>query len=430
MSRVNSADGSNANHISTYDNVGLAVTLANTNEFDAEQPGQSSPPPSSTAFAIYSRSLLLGLSSASPTLLLIGCGAKASVWSVFIYVVLLLATTECQRCNIESGVGRWFLGCVLLLITSSYKSGYLLTSCDSLVMKGALYAITALWECSNAVLVIGGKNLLEKRGLSRDGSVDGVLLQTFAPCQVKFVQLSSDCSPRGQFVRRSIHIVLSLLSIASLYFLVVRVQPVQTIVTSFVLFELEFLALMTSLAVVVLDIPSHLWQLIHDLLVSTPYFSQLSQLPQPRVILPYGWIYSSKSTREFWSRWSRPAMQLIRHLFYYPLGGRRNWYVSIPVTFLLNASGHFDLSYALVGDKSEVYWIAFFGTLALIAMLEVAGDGFFAVTTEEGNSFYPAWYIAARTILAHAILRAALYIMVHMCFKTSLNEMMKGQEQR
>merc|ERR1711966_645876 len=99
---------------------------------------------------------------------------------------------------------------------------------------------------------------------------------------------------------------------------------------------------------------------IHDLLVSTPYFSQLSQLPQPRVILPYGWIYSSKSTREFWSRWSRPAMQLIRYLFYYPLGGRRNWYVSIPVTFLLNASGHFDLSYALVGDKSEVYWIAFF----------------------------------------------------------------------
>ena len=122
-------------------------------------------------------------------------------------------------------------------------------------------------------------------------------------------------------------------------------------------------------------------------------------------------------------------MQLIRRLFYYPLKGQNRWYISIPITFLLNANAHFDLSYTLVGDRAEVYWMILFGTLAVVAMLEVAGDKLFAnviILDGEGNNnnnnnsnanvSFPRWYKIARAVLAHASLRFVLYIMIYKIF--------------
>ena len=260
-------------------------------------------------------------------------------------------------------------------------------------------------------------------------------MYTLAPCQVKFVATTTSLNYNTtaitggvcrdeQMFKRTIHITICIVGVISLYYLLVNIQSIQIFVTSFILFEVEYLAFMASMTVVVLDLPSHSFQIIHNLLVATPLFNIDDIYTTPKVILPYGWVYSSASTREFWSRWSRPATQLIRHLFYYPLGGRDKFYISIPLMFLLNASSHFDLSYALVGEKREVYWLALFGMLASVAMIEVVGDKMLASVNSDGHVSYPSWYLLGRKFLAFASLRLAVYIMVYLCLKTSLRNML------
>ena len=149
---------------------------------------------------------------------------------------------------------------------------------------------------------------------------------------------------------------------------------------------------------------------------------------------------TAKSTREFRSRWSRPATQLIRHLLYFPLGGRKRWYLSIPIMFGLNATSHYDLSRNLAGDPALIWWNTVFGTLAIVAMLEVAGDSYLVpnsqpgqarndTTTITGNedgadeAAVPKWYIWARILLVHVSLRVVLYVMIHKCLRTSLGQL-------
>ena len=383
----------------------------------------------SLSFASHLKILCVGLIAASPVFLLIVLGAKPSVASLGVYVGLLVSPSIFVQFELQSGVVRWFLGFIILFLTSAWKSGQLLASCDTIFIKGVLYAITALWECSNAVLVIGGSDLAKRYGIS---SPKDVILYCLAPCQVKFVRtetrsqnnlLQNWLPPVTQLGKRSIHILLCSCGALGLYYFIQN-DVVRTIFTSFILLELEYIALMASMAVVILDVPSHLWQLIYNTLDEVPIIHESTMTPSTaHVILPYGWVYSLTSTRVFWSRWSRPATQLLRHLFYHPLGGRDRWYISIPVMFLLNASSHFDLSYALVGERSEVYWLALFGTLALVAMLEVVGDQFFGHVNSEGNTDFPKWYWYARAFVAHVSLRAVLYIMVHLCLKSSLSDL-------
>ena len=75
-----------------------------------------------------------------------------------------------------------------------------------------------------------------------------------------------------------------------------------------------------------------------------------------RIVFPYGSIYFTRSPRHFWSRWSRPAMLLIRRVFYYPLGGSDRFWLSIAVMFFLNASSHYDVSMALFGNRAVGAW--------------------------------------------------------------------------
>lgn len=397
-------------------------------------------PASRPSFSDVCQTLSLGLLSASPTMLLVYFGANTSVIAIMSYVFMHLAVgLVCAGLTyLQSGVAaRWIIGLMLLVIISAFKSGHLLASCDNMAIKAVLYAITALWECSNAVLIIGGKELSERYNI--DSGHRDIILIVLAPCQVKFVQQNQcvedgticglNYSLNGRFCKRTIHITACMLSLGVLYMFVAPAlasMSVQGDTGAFILVELECLAIMASLGVVLLDIPSHLWQTIHDLLVPTPLFAPSSAVRNasvPKVVLPYGWIYSSKSTRDFWSRWSRPAMQLIRRLFYYPLGGGNRWYISIPITFLLNASTHFDLSYAIVGDKAEVFWLAIFGILALVSMLEVAGDKYMSGVNSDGNVLSPLWYGCIRAFLAHASLRLVLYIVVYKCFHTSFHDL-------
>lgn len=393
------------------------------------------PPHAPRRLSTYERfqTIIVGLLSALPTLLLIGFGAKPSISTFCIYIALLIVSTFIFIKNdIESGVARWFIGFILLILMSSCKSGFLLASCNNMTIKGLLYAITALWECSNIVLIIGGETLKDRFGVH---GLRDVILYTSAPCQVKFVPTTTSLNYNTtaitggvcrdeQMFKRTIHITICIVGVISLYYLLVNIQSIQIFVTSFILVEVEYLAFMASMAVVLLDLPSHSFQIIHNLLVATPLFNIHDIHTTPKVILPYGWVYSSASTREFWSRWSRPATQLIRHLFYYPLGGRDKFYISIPLMFLLNASSHFDLSYALVGEKREVYWLALFGMLASVAMIEVVGDKMLASVNSDGHVSYPSWYLLGRKFLAFASLRLAVYIMVYLCLKTSLRKML------
>ena len=139
-----------------------------------------------------------------------------------------------------------------------------------------------------------------------------------------------------------------------------------------------------------------------------------------QVIYPYGSIYLS-----FWSKWSRPASSLIRHMFYYPLGGRGRAFLSIPLMFLLNASSHYGVSEALVGDKSELGWNIVFGALGLVAAIEVYCDSIFErIDTGDGTRLTNKWWARIRFVLATASLRFAAYTLLHKCLNSSLHSLL------
>jgi len=95
--------------------------------------------------------------------------------------------------------------------------------------------------------------------------------------------------------------------------------------------------------------------------------------------------------------------------------------------FGLNATSHYDLSFSIVGDRAELWWNLIFGTLAIVAMVEVLGDSYF--TNRDGRIQdhseveLPKWYVWIRGILLHLSLRLVLFFMIHKCFKMSLNEL-------
>ena len=372
--------------------------------------------------------------AALPTLLLVGLLGRPGPATLATYLALLLAAGVCAGLGIESSCARWLLGLVLLGVTSAFKSAALLANCDGAAARGVLYAVTALWECSNVVPVLGGTDYLRRIGVVTSGEDIGSVLtrsivSAMAPCQVKFVP-SAAADSSAVMRRRAVHIVSCTAGAAGLYLLVGKVAWVQTALSSSIVLELECLAFLASMAVVALDIPSLVWQIAYSA-VAAPLLSSLStaEYVRPEVILPYGWVYSSRSCREFWSRWSRPATALIRRLIYHPLGGRGRWYLSIPVMFLLNAAGHFDLSLALVGEKREKWWVGLFGLLAAVAMLEVAGDSLAVrVISADGNAVLPSWYLVARAVLAHVSLRVVLYMMVYKCLGLSFTTIFRFEQ--
>ena len=237
-----------------------------------------------------------------------------------------------------------------------------LHSVDDDVNMEVRWTLDKLWQhgcewscvCNNGIL-----------GMFQCSSRFGLLLQDailygLAPCQVKFVNhqsnFSEHCTPR----RRTIHISLCSLGVGGLYFLLVNVQSFQKFISSFLLFELECLVLFTAMAVVILDIPIHLYG--KSFMMYSHQHPYLQWITSPKVILPFGWIYSSKSTIDFWSNWSRPATQLIRHLIYFPLG-------SVFRNVFTKCIKPFRFGICIDRKKGGSVHASFFGTtLALVAM--------------------------------------------------------------
>ena len=74
------------------------------------------PPPDPRRLSTLERfqTIIVGLLSALPTLLLIGFGAKPSISTFCIYIALLIVSTFIFIKNdIESGVARWFIGFII-----------------------------------------------------------------------------------------------------------------------------------------------------------------------------------------------------------------------------------------------------------------------------------------------------------------------------
>eukprot|EP00622_Pseudochattonella_farcimen_P006798 FR742661.1.p1 GENE.FR742661.1~~FR742661.1.p1 ORF type:complete len:169 (+),score=0.71 FR742661.1:34-507(+) len=141
-------------------------------------------------------------------------------------------------------------------------------------------------------------------------------------------------------------------------------------------------------------------------------------------IFPFGSVYFSTSTREFWSRWSRPAGALIRRMVFHPLGGQHRAWLSIPTMFVLNSASHYDLSYVVIGDRAESSWSVVFGVLCFAALLEVS----VTKCVVSGSKAPARWLQVSRGAVAHVSLRIALYVLMKHCLGISLSLMVLGGE--
>lgn len=415
-----------------------------------------------------------------------------NVWVQLLPYLFLLCFVSpmaayCTRLN--HGVVRWICGLSLIGSLAAYKSAVILQAFkandEGYYLKSIIacvYAITALWECSNGLLVFGGERLQKRYGLvdrTSNARLHRYFVYAWAPSQVKFVgrsrlqnvqqQKEHLFSYESRTCRRTIHSVLAF--ILGILLLTTLRGNIGKIVSSHIVLEIESLTwLSTFVTIGLLNWPTHFWHIFFDLFCRTGFnritgYELLdddeSTTVEVTAVLPYGCFYLSSSTREFWSRWSRPATSVIRHLFYHPLGGAKRWYLSIPIMFMLNASAHEDLSASVNYDKDrcEKWWNIVFFTLALSAMAEVGGgklmqrcypraigsmadieqpnadyhptddvlladEGDAAATSSRQDYPYPLWYRTLRGVLAHVSLRIALYVMVHYCFKTSLGEIL------
>ena len=182
--------------------------------------------------------------------------------------------------------------------------------------------------------------------------------------------------------------------------------------------------------VLLFDLPAHLFQLLLDCC----FVLTGSEICLTEVVFPYGAVYLSTSSRDFWQKWSRPAGQLIRRMVYIPVkslvGGRE--YIAIPVLFMVNASSHFDVGRALVGDSAAVWWTAVFGIAGLAVLLEISvslyclkeGSGSedpeVGEEAPEEKASPSCRFRIGRAVFAHCCLRVVVYIFVHKCLHLSL----------
>lgn len=306
----------------------------------------------------------------------------------------------------HSGWVRWPTGFFIVAIMGGIKTSSIniFLRDDTVAKKTLFYAFTALWECSNAVYIFGGRDLLDRFGINNQRRA---LFATLCPSQIKFI---AEPFPREKWFRASLHLgcyLVAFVVLRSLWLYILESIELHPVL------EAEAIVISFSCMVNIWNIPPHIYQLC---LIGYPV----------QTIYPYGSIYSSTSSREFWSKWSRPASSLIRYMFYYPLGGRERAFLSIPLMFLLNASSHYSVSETLVGDKSEIGWNVVFGVLGIVATIEVFGNRFFERTgVDDGNTATPKLWFRFRLVLALAAFRFAAYTLLHVCLNSSLYGLLK-----
>ena len=344
-------------------------------------------------------------------------GRPAGAAAVPPYLALQLATVAAARALRDARPAlRWAAGVAAAAALSVFKTAALLPQSlgpgAGLGPRAAVFATTALWECSNAALVVGGAALQQRFGVTGYGRA---LVYGLAPCQLRFVEARRP----GLAARRSLHLAGGLACGLGLRELLRLPGPgLARALEAVPPLEAEALALLLSALVLALDLPAHAWQLLMDALGRlAPGDPDL----RVEVVLPFGAVYCSASLRQFWGRWSRPAGQLIRQLVYHPLGGPARPWLSVPLLFALNGAAHFDVGQALVGDRRERWWMATFLTLGLAATVEVVATDRLRA---RGEGALPRWFRIARAVMAHAVLRVALYLFLRGCLMLRLSDLL------
>lgn len=348
-----------------------------------------------TGFAVVQ--MICGVAAfVSPLLLALVVVKTGLAYLVVLAYLALLTGTSILAYHVKdrSSQLRWLGGFTCVVMLSVYKTAVLMpvvigvgSGTSSLVTRVLVYAIGALWECSNASLVFGGSTMLRKYGIT---SCKRALISGLAPCQVRFF----DAQRVGMSSRRSLHLVVYLVGVACLREFLRCNEGVVNLIKAAPILEAEALAILVSAFVLVLDVPSLLWQFVMDGLFALDENEDC----RVEVILPYGAVYLSTSTRDFWSKWSRPAMELIRQMVYHPLGGGRRPYLSIPLLFAINGASHYDVGYALVGDRVENSWNMVFVILGCAATLEVLATNYLS---ERFQQDLPLWFKFARGVATH-----------------------------
>ena len=362
------------------------------------------------------------------------------------YVVMqLLVSTVAIYTRDWGGIARWSAGLFCTMILSAYKTAIVFPAFfppgGNLTPKLFAYATSALWECSNAVLVFGGRDAHDLYGLT---SYRRVLIAALIPCGVKFVD-----KPKPMLTaRRSGHLLVGILGGLGLraVLMLESMSGFVDLLCSISVLQAEMMALFIACLLLVFDIPGLIAQLVMDslLAVACQFGCQAATIADLRVqvVLPYGAVYLSTSSRDFWSKWSRPATQLIRRVVYYPLGGARRPYLSVPVMFVINGSSHYDVGNALVGFREEMAWNVVFWTLggaALVEMLTIdfmtnrgcfhdrsddSCTGTHSESTEErrlalksAEESLPTWFKISQWALAHGSMLVAVHFMVTGCLR-------------
>ncbi len=263
---------------------------------------------------------------------------------------------------------------------SSYKSVALIPELlgEERAMTSTVieYALTALWECSNAVLVLGGADVLHKFNIRN--YQQAVAVGT-APCQVKFMNA---CTNSERTIKRWIHVALWLAVGLGLRKALKAVPAFTAFAQDTFVLEAEILAFLLSCMVLAFDVPCLVWGLAMGICgaVMTPLYCHRMEM-----ILPYGAVYFSSSPRDFWRKWSRPASQLIRHMVYYPIGGSSRPCLSIPIMFAVNANSHLQLGYDLLGNyNGSLYWLLVFLILGAAVTIDVVATQLCAPMQPQG----------------------------------------------
>jgi hypothetical protein len=311
---------------------------------------------------------------------------------------------------------RWLSGVACLTLLSVFKMVALMPIVQGggILPSILLYATTALWECSNGALVLGGRAALQHFRIT---SLRRALVKGLVPCQVIFAE--ENCSVDGHadaqggapLWRRCALLAASLLAGAALRVGLRASRSLLALVESSPILEAEALALISLALVLLLDVPAAACQLALDWL----FAATGAQAWRARVIFPYALgLWTVGSSRDFWRKFSRPAGAVNRALWYRPLGGSSRPWLAIPLMFAANANAHFAVSQALVGDAAPLAWLSLFGIMGGILTAEVMADARVA------QGALPRWYALARALIAHAAICAAAYIMVRGCLQGSL----------
>ena len=133
------------------------------------------------------------------------CDINISLFSVllFIYIHINVGVSVIAiYFRNSSEIKRWGLGLLSAVIMSGFKTAFLLrrlfptNDTTKYIVDPSLwlfYCTTALLECSNAGLVIGGIQTLKKFGMEEDEENDDsthlyaqAILQSLFPCNVQF----------------------------------------------------------------------------------------------------------------------------------------------------------------------------------------------------------------------------------------------------